>query len=42
MHAETGVDLEALARVGDWICAALGRESCSRVARALAARGERH
>ncbi len=36
---ETGVDLPLLAAAGDYICAALGRPSGSKVARALASRG---
>ena len=36
MGIETGVDLEALAQAGDFICAALGRPTRSRVAQALA------
>ncbi|MEN1479231.1 hydroxymethylglutaryl-CoA lyase, partial [Pseudomonas aeruginosa] len=35
---ETGIDLSALAAAGRRISAALGRESASRVARALASR----
>ncbi len=38
MGVETGVDLEALAAVGRWICAKLGREPASKVAQALAAK----
>jgi len=34
---ETGVDLERLAETGRWICQVLGRESSSKVGRALAA-----
>ena len=34
----TGIDLERLAQAGNWICAQLGRESGSKVARALSAR----
>ncbi|GAB4168527.1 MAG: bifunctional 3-hydroxy-3-isohexenylglutaryl-CoA lyase/hydroxymethylglutaryl-CoA lyase [Rhodocyclaceae bacterium] len=34
----TGIDLERLAQTGEWICARLGREGGSRVARALAAK----
>ncbi len=37
MGIETGVDLQALAAVGRWISAELGREPASKVARALAA-----
>ena len=36
MGIETGIDLEALAQAGDFICAALGRPTRSRVAQALA------
>jgi len=35
---ETGVDLERLVQTARWICALLGREPASKVARALAAR----
>jgi hydroxymethylglutaryl-CoA lyase len=35
---ETGVDLEALAATGSWISSVLGRESASKVGRALMAR----
>jgi len=38
LGAPTGVRLDALAATGAWICARLGRESRSRVARSLAAR----
>ncbi|HEY8554714.1 MAG TPA: hydroxymethylglutaryl-CoA lyase [Burkholderiales bacterium] len=38
---ETGVDLEALVDVGEFICDALGRETTSKVARALLARRHR-
>ena len=38
---ETGVDLERLAETGRWICSVLGRESGSKVGRALAARIEK-
>ncbi|HEX7045121.1 MAG TPA: hydroxymethylglutaryl-CoA lyase [Burkholderiales bacterium] len=38
---ETGVDLEALVDVGDFICDALGRDTTSKVARALLARRHR-
>jgi len=34
----TGVDLERLAETGQWICGILGRESSSKVGRALAAK----
>jgi len=34
----TGVDLEHLAETGRWICGILGRESSSKVGRALAAK----
>ena len=36
---ETGVDLARVFEAGRFICAALGREPASRVARALAAKG---
>jgi hydroxymethylglutaryl-CoA lyase len=39
MGIETGVDLAALAATGRWICEILGRESASKVARALAPTG---
>jgi len=39
LGVDTGVDLEALAEAGQFICAALGRPPSSRVARALAAKG---
>lgn len=35
MGIETGVDLQALAEVGRWICQQLGREPASKVAQAL-------
>ena len=35
---ETGIDLQRLADTGAWICAELGREPASKVARALASR----
>jgi isopropylmalate/homocitrate/citramalate synthase len=38
LGVETGVDLEKLARAGEFICSALGREPTSKVARALAAK----
>ena len=38
LGADTGVDLDALVDVGAWISAALGRETQSRVARALLAK----
>lgn len=38
LGVETGVDLDALARTGDWISARLGRANASRVGRALLAR----
>jgi hydroxymethylglutaryl-CoA lyase len=38
LGAATGVDLDALMDVGDWICAQLGRETRSRVARSLGAK----
>src|SRR5690606_30531568 len=34
---QTGIDLEALAEAGRWLAALLGRETGSKVARALAA-----
>ncbi len=37
----TGVDLERLAETGRWICGILGRESSSKVGRALAAKRKR-
>src|SRR5690606_3962323 len=37
LGTETGVDLEALAATGRWLAGLLGRESGSKVARALAA-----
>ncbi|MFP5301151.1 hydroxymethylglutaryl-CoA lyase [Cobetia sp. SIMBA_158] len=37
MGIETGVDLAALARTGDWISRTLGRPNCSRVGQALMA-----
>jgi isopropylmalate/homocitrate/citramalate synthase len=36
MDIGTGVDLDALVQVGQWICSELGREPASRVSRALA------
>ena len=39
MGIDTGVDLDALAAAGRWICGHLGRDPASRVARALASRG---
>ncbi|MEO1092403.1 MAG: hydroxymethylglutaryl-CoA lyase [Pseudomonadota bacterium] len=41
MGVRTGIDLEALARAGSDLCAALGRPSESRVARALGATDKR-
>jgi hydroxymethylglutaryl-CoA lyase len=38
LGARTGVDLEALAACGEWICAELGRPNGSRAGRALRAR----
>jgi len=38
---ETGVDLDRLAEAGEFICRALGRESQSKVARAITARRQR-
>jgi len=35
---ETGIDLARLAETGQWICSVLGRESSSKVGRALAAK----
>jgi hydroxymethylglutaryl-CoA lyase len=35
LNIKTGVDLEQLIRIGEFICAALGREPASKVARAL-------
>jgi hydroxymethylglutaryl-CoA lyase len=37
----TGVDVERLAETGQWICGILGRESSSKVGRALAAKRKR-
>ena len=38
---ETGVDLDAVYEAGQFICAALGREPASKVARAMAAKQRR-
>jgi hydroxymethylglutaryl-CoA lyase len=38
LGVDTGVDLDALIRVGDWICGRLGRQSRSRVALSLGAK----
>ncbi|MCP1674682.1 isopropylmalate/homocitrate/citramalate synthase [Natronocella acetinitrilica] len=38
MDIDTGVDMDALAATGRWICEQLGKQPASRVARALAAR----
>ena len=38
---ETGIDLDRLAEIGRWICGVLGRESSSKVGRALAAQLEK-
>ncbi|MCC5858268.1 MAG: hydroxymethylglutaryl-CoA lyase [Ectothiorhodospiraceae bacterium] len=38
MGVETGVDLDALAATGRWICGQLGKQPASRVAQALAAK----
>jgi hydroxymethylglutaryl-CoA lyase len=35
---ETGIDLDKLADTGQWICGVIGRESSSKVGRALAAK----
>lgn len=40
MGIETGTDLDALASVGSWISARIGRENGSKVGRALAAKAE--
>jgi hydroxymethylglutaryl-CoA lyase len=37
---ETGVDLDRLVAIGQWICAILGREPSSKAARALAAKSK--
>lgn len=39
MGIETGVDLDALAATGDWICRTLGRHNESKAGRAIIARG---
>ncbi len=39
LGVRTGVNLQALVGVGAWICAQLGRDTRSRVARSLSARG---
>ena len=41
LGVETGVDLDRLAQTGHWICGVLGRESGSKVGRALAAKLEK-
>ncbi len=38
MGMDTGVDLERLVAIGQWICEVLGRQSASRAGRALAAK----
>jgi hydroxymethylglutaryl-CoA lyase len=38
MGIETGIELDALVDAGDFICAALGRPTSSRVAKALMAK----
>ena len=38
---ETGIDLDRLAETGRWICGVLGRESSSKVGRALSAQLEK-
>ena len=38
---ETGVDLDRLVDIGQWICGVLGRESASKAGRALAAKNKR-
>jgi hydroxymethylglutaryl-CoA lyase len=38
MGIETGIELDALVDAGDFICAALGRSTSSRVAKALMAK----
>jgi isopropylmalate/homocitrate/citramalate synthase len=41
MGIATGVDLERLVGIGQWICGVLGKEPASRAGRALAAKGGR-
>jgi len=41
LGVETGVDLDRLVEIGQWICGILGRESSSKAARALAAKKKR-
>src|SRR5437868_12531162 len=41
LGAHTGVDLERLVDIGQWICGVLGREPSSKAARALAAKRKR-
>jgi hydroxymethylglutaryl-CoA lyase len=41
LGARTGVDLEQLVDIGQWICGVLGREPSSKAARALAAKRKR-
>jgi hydroxymethylglutaryl-CoA lyase len=41
LGARTGVDLERLVDIGQWICGVLGREPSSKAARALAAKRKR-
>jgi hydroxymethylglutaryl-CoA lyase len=40
LNIETGVDMAKLIEAGDFICAALGRSTLSRVARAIAAKSK--
>jgi hydroxymethylglutaryl-CoA lyase len=35
---ETGVDLDKLVEIGQWICSALGKEPASKAGRAMAAK----
>src|SRR5882672_6520941 len=41
LGARTGIDLERLVDIGQWICGVLGREPSSKAARALAAKRKR-
>jgi hydroxymethylglutaryl-CoA lyase len=41
LGARTGVDIERLVDIGEWICGVLGREPSSKAARALAAKRKR-
>jgi hydroxymethylglutaryl-CoA lyase len=38
MGIETGVDLDRLVEIGQWICGVLGKEPATRAGRALAAK----